>query len=79
MNATLFEGGKVHRLSEEAARCGVGKPPRRSEWQVEFGEVTCRRCRKLVTLDQRNRQPRETRGPGGLEKAVQTTRKGNHR
>lgn len=79
MNATLFDGGKVHRLSEAAARCGVGKPPRHSEWQVEFGGVTCRRCRKLVTLDARNRQLREPRGPGGLEKAVQTTRKEHHR
>ncbi len=79
MNATLFEGGKVHRLSAAAARCGVGKPPRRSEWQVEFGEVTCRRCHRLADWDEVHREPRETRGPGGLEKAVQTTRKGNHR
>ena len=27
MNATAFNGGKVHLLTEQAARCGVGKHP----------------------------------------------------
>ena len=32
MNATLFEGGKVHRLAGLAARCGVGKSRQRRDW-----------------------------------------------
>ena len=61
MNATLFDGGKVHRLSEAAARCGVGKPPRRSEWQAEFGEVTCQRCHRLAHWDEAQREVRAAR------------------
>ena len=51
MNATAFNGGKVHVLTEQAARCGVGKHAKRSQWQTELGEVTCRRCIKLVKGD----------------------------
>ena len=47
MNATAFNGGKVHLLTELAARCGVCKHAKRSQWQTELGEVTCRRCIKL--------------------------------
>jgi hypothetical protein len=31
MNATLFDGGKVHQLNEAAARCGVGKSRKHGE------------------------------------------------
>jgi hypothetical protein len=51
MNATLFEGGKVHWLSGLAARCGVGKGRKRREWQMELGEVTCQRCAKAKTVE----------------------------
>ena len=61
MNATLFEGGKVHRLNEAAARCGVGKPPRRSEWQMDWGEATCRRCHRLADWDRVQREVRAAR------------------
>jgi hypothetical protein len=44
MNATLFDGGKVHRLLDRAAQCGVGKSRQRRDWQMDLGEVTCRRC-----------------------------------
>ena len=47
MNATAFEGGKVHLLTDQAARCGVGKHDRRAQWQTDLGEVTCQRCRKI--------------------------------
>ena len=51
MNATAFNGGKVHLLTEQAARCGVGKHAQHTQWQTELGEVTCRRCIKLVKGD----------------------------
>lgn len=51
MNASACEGGKVHLLTEQAARCGVGKPPRHGRWQMELGEVTCRRCVRLRASD----------------------------
>ena len=51
MNATAFDGGKVHLLTVRAARCGVGKHARHSQWQTELGELTCRRCIKLVKGD----------------------------
>jgi hypothetical protein len=47
MNATAFDGGKVHLLTEQAARCGVGKHPKYKQWQMDLGEVTCQRCVKL--------------------------------
>ena len=51
MNATAFDGGKVHLLMEQAARCGVGKHAQHSQWQTALGEVTCQRCIKLVKGD----------------------------
>ena len=47
MNATLFDGGKVHRLAGAVARCGVGKNRQLSQWQTDLGEVTCLRCAKI--------------------------------
>ncbi len=46
MNATLFDGGRVHRLNGGAAQCGVGKSRKRRHWQMDLGEVTCQRCAK---------------------------------
>jgi hypothetical protein len=54
MNATAFEGGKVHLLTDQAARCGVGKHARRGHWQTDLGEVTCQRCVKLERVDQKH-------------------------
>jgi hypothetical protein len=51
MNATLFEGGKVHQLLASAARCGVGKRRKRREWQMELGDVTCLRCAKAKAVE----------------------------
>jgi hypothetical protein len=48
MNATLINGGKVHRLSDGFARCGVGRNAKARTWQMEFCAVTCRRCLRLV-------------------------------
>ncbi len=47
MNATAFDGGKVHLLTDQAARCGVGKHGKHRQWQTELGQVTCQRCVKL--------------------------------
>lgn len=52
MNATLFDGGKVHRLLDRAARCGVGKNRQRRDWQMDLGEVTCLRCAKAKPVEQ---------------------------
>jgi hypothetical protein len=46
MNATLFDGGKVHWLAGLAACCGVGKNRQPAHWQTDLGEITCRRCVK---------------------------------
>jgi len=48
MNATLFEGGKVHRLNGDTARCGVGKRHQRRHWQMDLDEVTCQRCIRVI-------------------------------
>jgi hypothetical protein len=50
MNAALSEKGRVHRLIDGLARCGTGKNRKRGPWQMELGEVTCLRCRKLETV-----------------------------
>jgi hypothetical protein len=50
MNATAFDGGKVHLLTDQAARCGVGKHPKQRQWQMDLGEVTCQRCVKLESV-----------------------------
>lgn len=47
MNATLINGGKVHRLHEGFARCGVGRKAKTRSWQTEFCTVTCGRCIRL--------------------------------
>ena len=52
MNATLFDGGKVHRLHGLVARCGVGKRHPRRAWQMELGAVTCLRCAKSLQADE---------------------------
>ena len=54
MNATLFDGGKVHRLLGLAARCGVGKRRSRRAWQMELGAVTCLRCVRFKQKDDEN-------------------------
>lgn len=70
MNATAFDGGKVHLLTERAARCGVGKNGQRDQWQLELGDVTCRRCRKI---EQRQGQPTtETVGSRSLMMSLPT-------
>jgi hypothetical protein len=51
MNATAFDGGKIHLLTDQAARCGVGKHPEQRQWQTDLGEVTCQRCVKLEAFD----------------------------
>jgi hypothetical protein len=56
MNATLFNGGKVHWLLDLAARCGVGKRRQRRAWQMELGAVTCLRCVKLKQADEKARK-----------------------
>ncbi len=48
MNATLTNGGKVHRLNDGFARCGVGRNAKVRTWQTEFCAVTCGRCIRLV-------------------------------
>ena len=58
MNATLFNGGKVHRLESNTTRCGVGRNAKKRTWQMELGEVTCRRC---VKLEQAKHKPEGTR------------------
>jgi len=55
MNATLFNGGKVHRMLDGVARCGVGKNRKRGQWQMELRDVTCMRCAKLKQADERKR------------------------
>jgi len=55
MNATLFNGGKVHLVVNDATRCGVAKGRKSIQWQTELGEVTCRRCVKLNEKDGRKR------------------------
>ena len=47
MNATLINGGKVHRLNDGFARCGVGRNAKTRTWQTEFCAVTCGRCIRL--------------------------------
>ncbi|MGC3956648.1 MAG: hypothetical protein QM813_01330 [Verrucomicrobiota bacterium] len=47
MNATLTTGGKVHRLADGFARCGVGRNAKSRAWQTEFCVVTCGRCIRL--------------------------------
>jgi hypothetical protein len=54
MNATLFDGGKVHRLLGVVARCGVGKRRQCREWQMELGDVTCLRCTKAKPIEQQS-------------------------
>jgi hypothetical protein len=53
MNATFTNRGKVHRISDGFARCGVGKHSQRRHWQTEFCAVTCQRCVKLIEADGR--------------------------
>jgi len=48
MNATLNNGGKVHRLNGSVACCGVGKNRNQRHWQMELSEVTCLRCAKSL-------------------------------
>jgi len=65
MNATAFNGGKVHLLTEQAARCGVGKHAQHTQWQTELGEVTCRRCLKFKSGDERRLAAVEADRPEG--------------
>ncbi len=54
MNATAFDGGKVHLLTEQAARCGVGKHGKHRQWQTDLGQVTCQRCVKLGSVAEKH-------------------------
>ncbi len=47
MNATISNGGKVHRIIDGVARCGVGRNAKTRTWQMELGDATCQRCVKL--------------------------------
>ena len=56
MNATISNGGKVHRIIDGFARCGVGRNAKARTWQMEFCAVTCQRCVKL------EKQPTKVKG-----------------
>ena len=56
MNATLFDGGKVHWLNGPAARCGVGKHRQAGHWQMELGAVSCLRCARLNSATDETRR-----------------------
>ena len=45
-------------MQVDAARCGVGRNTRKRTWQMELGDVTCRRCGKL---EQAKHKPEGTR------------------
>ncbi len=47
-------------MREGAPRCGGGRHGKRGPWQLDMGDVTCRRCRKL---EQRARSEAEKQGP----------------
>jgi hypothetical protein len=53
MNATLFNGGKVHLVVDDATRCGVAKERKSIQWQMELGDITCQRCVRLNEKDSR--------------------------
>jgi hypothetical protein len=75
MNATAFDGGKVHLLADQAARCGVGKPPKQRPWQIDLGEVTCRRCVRLGAVELK---PLPSAGGGeGRRRSADTPRRRN--
>jgi hypothetical protein len=73
MNATLINGGKVHRWRDGFARCGVGRNAKTRTWQMELGDVTCQRCVKLNEADGRKESsggtPEPTRGTRVLQHA----------
>ncbi len=60
MNATLINGGKVHRLVEGHARCGVGRNAKVRTWQTEFCAVTCGRCLRLERKKSSGATPKPT-------------------
>jgi hypothetical protein len=62
MNATLINGGKVHRLQDGFARCGVGRNAKTRSWQMELGDVTCQRCVKLKEADGRKKAQEAQKG-----------------
>jgi hypothetical protein len=51
MNAMLPHGGKVHAMRDAAPRCGGGRHGKRGPWQLDMGDVTCRRCVKFLRSD----------------------------
>ena len=48
MNAALPTGKRVHWMRNGAPSCGGGRHGKKGLWQVEWGDVTCLRCQKIV-------------------------------
>jgi len=72
VRAALPKGKRVHRLRDGAPRCGGGRHGKHGLWQLDLGEVTCRRCRKLAEWD-RSREAREGGEGKGHEEAQEAT------
>ena len=51
MNAALPNGKRIHWMRDGAPRCGGGGHGKRGPWQMDLGDVTCRRCQKLAEWD----------------------------
>ncbi len=72
MNAALPNGKRIHQMRDGAPRCGGGGHGKRGPWQMDLGDVTCRRCQKLAECD----AAREARGQTRQERAQQERNQG---
>lgn len=77
MKATLPNGKRVHQMRNGAPRCGGGRHGRRGPWQMDLGDVTCRRCLTLAAWDW-SREAREGGNGRGHEQAKRITAEPNH-
>ncbi len=73
MNATLPTRGRVHWMRDGAPRCGGGGHGKHGPWQMDLGDVTCRRCLTLVAWDRSH----EARGQARHEKAQKAREESN--
>jgi hypothetical protein len=48
MNISLPSRQRVHWLRAGFPACGVGRHGKKGSWQLDFADVTCRRCVKIA-------------------------------
>jgi hypothetical protein len=59
MNISLPSGRRVHWLRAGFPACGGGRHGKKGAWQLDIGEITCRRCQMMAKANHGSKESPE--------------------